>query len=234
MVNIIPLDNVSHIDLRVDRRYSAEFGDNINQALAFPTEFSELQREYPIFFRKDAEGIFYAVVLLGLDKGENLFLQGMDWNARYVPAVQQCGPFRVGVSNHNPADVPKIQIDLDDPRVSHDSGEALFLQHGGHTPYLQHISGVLQRIHVGHNSMRKMFDELEAHNLIEPVTLQLDISETESYTVPDLFSVDEKAFSSLDSKALHNMHHSGLLALCHWVLASRGNVEHLIQLKMMR
>ena len=32
-----------------------------------------------------------------LDKGENLFLDERGWNARYVPAVQQRGPFIIGL-----------------------------------------------------------------------------------------------------------------------------------------
>ena len=43
---------------------------------AFPTEFAELQREYPIFLRKDHDnGDWQAVALLGFDQHENLFLQ---------------------------------------------------------------------------------------------------------------------------------------------------------------
>jgi hypothetical protein len=56
-----------------------------------PTEFEEVQREYPILIRKDPSGDYQAVALLGLDRDENLFLDETGWNARYVPAVQQRG-----------------------------------------------------------------------------------------------------------------------------------------------
>ena len=62
------LNNIDHQDLRVIVRHGGEFGDSINQTLIFPTEFEEIQREYPIVFRKDAEGEFQSVALLGLDK----------------------------------------------------------------------------------------------------------------------------------------------------------------------
>jgi hypothetical protein len=81
MTNTVLLDNVTHKDLRVRAGYSAAFGDNINLALVFPTEFVFVQREYPILFRRDAKGEFQAVALLGLDKSENLFLDGSGWNA---------------------------------------------------------------------------------------------------------------------------------------------------------
>ena len=97
MTNAVLLDNVTHKDLRVKTGYSAEFGDSINLALVFPTEFTFVQREYPILFQKDSNGEFQAVALLGLDKGENLFLDKDGWNARYVPAVQRRGPFLIGL-----------------------------------------------------------------------------------------------------------------------------------------
>ena len=50
------LDNVTHAGVRVKTGFAAEFGDNINQVLVFPTEFVFIQREYPIFFRRDENG----------------------------------------------------------------------------------------------------------------------------------------------------------------------------------
>src|ERR1044072_4866376 len=91
------LNNVDHHDLRVIVGHSAAFGDAINQALVFPTEFDAVQREYPILFRRDAAEGLQAVALLGLDRDENLFLDEAGWHARYVPAGQQRGPFPIGL-----------------------------------------------------------------------------------------------------------------------------------------
>ncbi len=99
MAKMALLNNIDHPDLKVITRFDAAYGDSVNQAAVYPTEFSELQREYPIFFRKDEEGAFYCVILLGLDKGENLFLDGARWQARYVPAIHQRGPFMLGFQN---------------------------------------------------------------------------------------------------------------------------------------
>ncbi len=74
MTNKVLLNNVDHQDLKVVVRHSAAYGDGINQALVFPTEYEALQREYPILFRRDEDGEFHSVVLLGLDRDEHLFL----------------------------------------------------------------------------------------------------------------------------------------------------------------
>ena len=71
------LNNITHKDLRVVTRFGREFGDETGMVPAFPTEFAELQREYPIFFRRQTgeSGQWQAVALLGFDQKENLFLQ---------------------------------------------------------------------------------------------------------------------------------------------------------------
>ena len=53
MTNRAILSNVDHKDLKVDARHSEKYGDNVNCALAFSTEFGEIQKEYPILFYKD-------------------------------------------------------------------------------------------------------------------------------------------------------------------------------------
>lgn len=45
------LNNIQHKDLRVITQFSATYGDNITSTLTFPTEFADIQKEYPIFFK---------------------------------------------------------------------------------------------------------------------------------------------------------------------------------------
>ncbi len=88
------LNNVAHKDLRVITRPAAQFGDNVPTVLTFPTEYGDVQREYPIFFRKDATtGEFMSVALLGFEKNENLFLDEQGWHARLRSGRRRAGAF---------------------------------------------------------------------------------------------------------------------------------------------
>lgn len=238
MSKIVVLDNVEHKDLKVQIHHSEEFGDNINQALVFPTEFMELQREYPIFFRKSPEGDFYAVVLLGLDREENLFLNSDGWQARYVPAIQDRGPFSIALHERQIDGVrhvePIINIDLEHPRLSGDMGENVFLPQGGNSPYLQQVSQVLQRIHVGANAAKAFFSELDALGLIEPIALDISLSDTAKYTVPDVFTISKEKIISLSGDDLAKLNSLGLLEHCFAVMSSAGNVSRLIELKTIK
>lgn len=231
MTNRVLLNNVDHGDLRVAAGHGAAFGDNINQVLIFPTEFEAVQREYPIFFRKDAEGAFQSVALLGLDRDENLFLEEAGWNARYVPAIQQRGPFSIAVGQRNAE--PMIHVDLDHPRVLAAGGEGqpVFLPAGGNSPYLQHVARLLGVIYDGLEFSKAMFQAFEANGLIEPIDVEIKLDEHTQYDLPDLYTISQDRFAALDAGALEALHRSGFLAAAQWALSSLGNVGFLVELK---
>lgn len=231
MTNYSVLDNVAHADIKVDRRHSAKYGDSINQARVFVTEFEELQREYAIFFRRDQSGKYYAVTLLGLDLDENLFLKDMEWGARYIPAIMQRGPFQIGVPENGD---PIIKIDLESPRIDSEKGVLLFKENGGLSPYLTHVTHVLKKIHVGLEMDGSFFDQLAEASLIESITLDLKLDEKTTYSVPDVYSINETAFLALKGPLLETFHASGLLTLCQYVLSSRKNVSYLLDQKIIK
>jgi hypothetical protein len=232
MMNRVLLNNVEHGDLRVDARHGAELGDNINQVLIFPTEFEDVQREYPIFLRKDANGDYQAVALLGLDRDENLFLDATGWRARYVPAVQQRGPFSIALQERpGAAPEPMIHIDLDHPRVGRTDGEPLFLPEGGNAPYLKHVSRVLGVIYDGLEVGKPLYAALEDLSLIEPVAVEIKLSDREAYDLPDVYTIAHDRLMALQGPDLERLHQSGLLRAAYAVLSSMGNVARLIELK---
>src|SRR5947209_6236695 len=112
MARRVPLDNVEHAQLRLIDRLSADA--HVNLALVVPSEFEQLQREYPILFRRDDDGEFQAVAVLGLERGENLFIEESAWTAHYVPATLRRGPFFLAVDESGDAADAALVIDLDD------------------------------------------------------------------------------------------------------------------------
>ena len=229
-MNPVQINNIDHADLRVSPRAGAEFGDAANQALVFPAEFEELQREFAIIFRRRETGL-QAYALLGLDSDDNLFLSGDRWASRYVPATHRRGPFSIGIAresaNGEPGE-PMVHVDLDDPRVGDAEGLALFLKHGGNAPYLEHVSGVLRLLYEGMETAPAAYAALDEAGLLTPVTLTVDVSEERSYTVPDVLVVDVERLAALGGEPLDRLHRSGVLRLAILAAASLGNVQQLI------
>jgi hypothetical protein len=226
------LNNVAHKDLRVIIRHGAELGDSVASVITFPTEYGDVQREYPIFFQKDENtGEFFSIALLGFQKGENLFLDENGWQARYIPAIVARGPFLIGFQERESQREPVIHVDLDDPRISQSEGEPVFLPQGGNSRYLERIATVLKGIHEGLAFSREMFAAFTALNLIEPVKVQIKFSPEEGYDLVGLYTISEEKLRALDGDSLVKLNKPGFLQGACLVIASLNNVKTLIDMQ---
>jgi SapC len=234
VANTALLNNIDHADLTVAPGYSAAFGDVVNQTVVFPTEYTSVQREYVILIQKMENGTFQSVALLGLDRDENLFLEGNVWNARYVPAMHRRGPFMIGFQDvrvdGQAQREPMIHVDLDHPRVGK-QGQPAFLPQGGNSPYLTHVMSALQIIHEGAAMMQRMFAAFDAHGLLENTVIEIGLSETEQYRLEDYYVINPARLAALDGEALYMLHQQRYLAAAFSIVASIDNAQHLITLK---
>lgn len=232
------LNNVAHKDLRVATGFGSRFGDDVGMVPAFPSEYAELQREYPIFFRKDGDGRWSSVALLGFEQRENLYLQDGRWNASYLPGAAAKGPFLIGFQEQRVdgelRQEPVIHVDLDHPRVNAVEGEPVFLPQGGNSPYLDHIAGILRGIRDGTAFGADMFAAFDALGLIQPVQLAVELDERHRVDVSGLHSIDRDALAALDGPALERLNRAGYLEGAYLVLASLHNVRRLMAEKQRR
>lgn len=232
------LNNVAHRDLRVVTAFGPEFGDDVGMVPAYPSEYAELQREYPIFFRRDAEGRWGSVALLGFEQRENLFLRDGRWNAAYLPGAAAKGPFLIGFQEQlvdgELRQEPVIHVDLEHPRVQHARGEPVFLPQGGNSPYLDHIAGVLRGIRDGTEFAADMFAAFDALGLIQPVTLAVELDAHHRVDVSGLHGIDRETLAALDGPSLERLNRAGYLEGAYLVLASLHNVRRLMAEKERR
>ena len=236
MSKAVLLNNVEHKDLRVDSSPSAKYGDNVNRALAFPTEFGDLQKEYPILFYKDPKADkFQAHAILGLEKDENLFLGEEGWLGDYVPAVIARGPFMIGFQDReidgSTIKEPVIHVDMDNTRVNADSGQPLFLAFGGDTPYLEKIMQTLQVIHQGAGIEDSFFSTLDSMGLLEPVNIEISLSSIANVNLRDYYTINKDKLAQLDAENLEKLNKMGILGLVYFALVSLGNFNKLMKLK---
>ena len=87
-------------------------------------------------------------------------------------------PFLIGFRNlEGDGDVvrePVINVDLDHPRISQTEGEAVFLRHGGNSPFLERANRMLQIIYKGTAAAGPVYAAFEEAELIEVVQIQID------------------------------------------------------------
>lgn len=235
MANHQLLDSITHKDLKIVTDRSASYGDDIACASVFPLEFRRVQAEYPIVFRKNAKtGHFDPVAMFGFAEGENLFLGAEGWDANYVPLSIERQPFLIGfkttIEGGIEKEEPVVHIDMDSPRIS-DEGEPVFLEHGGYSPYLEHINSVLMAIHDGHETNRRFSDALAKYELLEPFTLEVELNDGSKHKLAGFYTVNEETLAALDGEALHDLHARGFLENVYMAMASVANFKTLIDKK---
>ncbi|RDV25586.1 hypothetical protein DXV75_09865 [Alteromonas aestuariivivens] len=244
MTDLVLLDNLTHKDLRVVTRYSADFGDNIASTLTFPTEFANVEKEYPILLHKSPQSSqFQAVALFGLERGENLFLSESSpltnhcgsWQASYVPAMIAKGPFVIGMHNNgNGQPNAMIHIDMDSPRINQSEGKAVFLPHGGNSDYLNHVSRLLGTIHDGMQSSAAMYAAFEKYDLIEPLSIDITLINGDAVRIGGHYTISEEKLAQLPAHALFELNQNGFLQGAFLIVASLTNMRKLIDMKNAR
>ena len=221
-----------HQNLCVDMSRSAALGDEVSQVLTYPLEFRDIQSCYPIFFTKDSEtGAFMPVALLGLNTGQNLFMINDAWDAHYIPKLIERNPFliaRPANANPNQTPQPKLSIDLDSPRVTEDRGEALFDSAGAPTDFLENIIAMMQRIHQGLEHGAQLSQALVAHELLEPMTVNLTLADGESKVLEGFYAIAEETLFNLSGEALQTLNQAGFLQPIYMAIASFSRLNDLM------
>ena len=233
------LNNIQHKNLRVVTRPGAQYGDNVGIVMTFPTEYADIQREYPIFFRKDSNtGEYSSVALLGLTKDENLYLDGDRWDARYIPGIVARGPFLIGFQEREEGGEmrrePMIHVDMDHPRISEADGERVFLEQGGNSRFLDRMGAILKGINDGLGVSKAMFDEFTRLELIEPIKLEIKVDADAVYDLVGLHTISEPKLRNLGAEDLHRLHRTGFLQGAFLVMSSLGNLGRLVERKQRR
>ncbi|WP_158970060.1 SapC family protein [Paraglaciecola sp. L3A3] len=227
------LNNMTHHDVKIITDYSTDYGDNISTVMTFPTEFGDIQKEYPIFFRKypDSEE-FQAVVMLGLFQNDNLFLQAGNWQANYIPGAITRGPFAIGFQDQS-ADggsekAPVVHIDMDHPRVNTEKGHPVFLEHGGNSPYLEHISNIFTHMMDGIEVGKTMFAAFKQFDLIEPIELEVTLEGDQVHKLHGNYTVSQTKLNELSAENLQALHRAGFLEAAYLVRSSLSNIQKLV------
>lgn len=229
------LNHADHAGLRVHTGASAAYGDGVMACLTVPAEFRQVQGYFPIVFRRDiASGAFSALALFGFENGENLFLDGDRWDARYRPLAMAIQPFLIGRAAAD-AETAQVHVDMDHPRIS-TSGEGtrVFDEGGQPTPYLEAIAGRLGDLDHGYRQASGFFAALERHDLLEPFTLDVPLDNGARHSLVGYHTIAEERLAALDGGALGELQSAGHLLPVFMAVASLSRFADLVARKNAR
>ena len=235
MSNIVMLNNIEHKNLKVVTLRGKDYGDDDMCVPTCPKEFRSLQAQYPIVFGKNTKsGEFTPVVLLGLQEGENLFIEDGEWKARYIPLCAECKPFYIGQQSQRDISASLnwvIHVDLDSPKISTDKGLSLFKEHGGSSDYLMRMSQALGMIHEGISEVKPFINLLLEFDLLEPFSAEITLKNNQQYSLNGFYTINEEKLAGLPIDAIKKLHDSGFLFDIYMQIASLSQISALIERK---
>jgi SapC len=223
VTNIVALNNQTHRSLRVQPEPSARYGDNQRFVQIVVGEFPHLVVQYPILLSKSADtGAFFCGAMLGVDEGENLFLnEGSHEGHR--PLNLQRMPFYVSGA--------ELGIDLDHPRVSQERGQALFTEEGKATAYLESIKAAFRDLKPGIEMTKAFIDTLMRLKLVEPIDIKLGFDDGSKRELAGLYTINQPVLRALPDASVLELFRRGYLQLIYLMIASLKQVPVLARKK---
>lgn len=229
------LNSTDHAELRVHTEPGADYGDNVMACVTVPAEFRQIQAHFPIVFRRDiASGQMSALALFGFENGENLFLNGADWDASYRPLALAIQPFLIGRPAGDGGEA-QVHVDLGHARIAtNGEGVRVFDEEGKPTPYLEAIATKLGDLDHAHHEGEGFFPALERHGLIEPFTLEVQLNDGSKNSLVGFQTIHEERLAMLDGDALKELTAEGYMTPIYMVLASLAQFSQLVARKNAR
>lgn len=229
------LNPADHGQLRVLTEAGAPLGDAVMASMVVPAEFRRLASEYPILFRFDpASRSFSALALFGFENGENLFLEGSQWDALAKPLAMAVQPFLVGRPGSG-AGASQVHVDMESPRISvTGEGVRVFDDSGQPTPLTEQVAAMLGALDEGHRSSAGFFAALDRYELLEPFSMDVTLDNGGTQRLVGYHLVSEEKLRGLEPGAVAELHAAGHLEPLYMAVASLGNLAKLVRRKNLR
>jgi len=219
MPNLISISSTEHKDLRVNPASSLMPQSNTD-------EFSRLSAQYPLVFVKHEDtGKFVCTALMGLNEGENLFIDGNELNAFCLPLNLARQPFFLGLGENESEDDIVVCIDMDHPCVNTENGDRIFDEKGEQAKLLQDSCSILATLYHGEKNTVGFVEQLISLDLLTPITLSITYNDQSKSQIDGLYTIDEDKLVELDGESLKSMNEKKYLSAAYTMLVSLGQIQ---------
>ncbi|MFC6440079.1 SapC family protein [Bowmanella sp. JS7-9] len=228
---IVPLNKNTHAKLKI--KSTANFSHVAQQHLipVVVQEFIPVSSSFPIIFVKESAESenFVPVALMGLTKGENLYVNSERYDEIYVPAALRNYPLSIA------GDEEKGQffvcIDESSELVNEDEGTALFNDDGSETEYLQKRRDFTGKFIENMQTTKSFMKFLQDNELLVSNDLTVKIDSGETFNLNGIFRVDEEKLAGLDEAKFEDMRKRGALPAIYAHLNSLQQVQRVAKRK---
>ena len=212
--------------LRLDPNQSYRFAAIEMLLPVVAAETRLIAREYPIIFSLRDKELPMAVT--GVRLGANAYVnEAGQWRARYIPVHIRRYPFLLAdVTPDQAAEARRyaIMYDNEAPQIKRDGNGLALFKDGQPSEVLGKIELVLVDLQKDIERTKQLTDQIAQQGLMIEKTLKVVNKNQQSVELTGLRVIDPDAFGRLPAEALHTLHQSGALSLCHAHFISLTNL----------
>src|SRR5690606_25761394 len=226
---LVPLNSVQHANKKIKALEGYQFASQAHVASLMIHEFTRAAPIYPIVFLDDGKGGYFPYAMLGLDLGENLFVEPSGrWQATYIPAVVRRYPFALAQGNQ--PDQLTVCIDEGSVLVNDSEGDPIFTANGQPAPILDNAKRYLSELQQMEVQTHAFCRFLVEQDLLTP--LQMRVSQnSQANDITGCHMISEEKLNKLTDEQFIQLRARGFLPAVYAHLLSLGQAERLVALK---
>lgn len=227
--SIVPITQERHGKSKVKTIQDFDYAKHVNMASIMVHEFSRAASIYPIVFVEDkTKDQFKPVVLLGLEEGENLFVQDDKWQASYIPAIIRRYPFALAKTEEE--DRYMVCIDEGSDLVNPEEGQALFAENGEASELMERVKRYLTELQQMDKFTEDFCKYLAEKNMFTPLNMKVRLG-NELRNITGAYIVNEERLNSLSNDTFLEMHAKRYIPVVYSHLSSISQIERLLNFK---
>jgi len=227
--SVVPISLKKHGKKRIKTLQNFDFAKEANMASIMVHEFSRAASIYPIVFMEDKRNNqFRPVVLLGLEQGENLFIQKDRWQASYVPAIIRRYPFALAKTGEEGRFT--ICIDEQSELLNDEEGQPLFEDNGEPAELMNRVKRYLSDLQKMDLFTDAFCKYLAEKNLFAPLNMKIRIGK-EMRNIKGAYVVNEERINALSDEVFIEMRTRKYIPVVYSHLSSLSQIERLINFK---
>ena len=227
---IVPVNKDVHAHTKVAEIASFAFASKLHIAYVTMQEFTRAAAIFPIVFVEDKDkDAFRPVVLLGLNVGQNLFVDNAGkWRASYVPAIIRRYPFALAPGGTDGQYL--VCIDEASSLVGTTQGAALFDDRGEPTQVIDNVKRYLSELQQMEAVTHGFTEFLAKHNMFTPLNLSVrDNSQVKS--ILGCYVINEERLNNLSDELFLEIKNKRYLSAVYAHLISLAQTERLVKLQ---